>query len=118
MSSYLWHFDVHYVEMWDNTYLDILTAEEKKILEYLWKRKDFWDQFDVYDFDAPPKELYFEEISDEDAEVILKYIHYCKSYCEYIWNWLDDLYYDKFGSWTHDSFTLEQVKQLLNDTDS
>lgn len=118
MSKYLWHFDVHYVEMWDNTYLDILTEEEKQILEYLWKCKKFWDNFDDYDFDVPPEELYFEEITDEEADVISKYVRYCKSYYEYIWNWLDDLYYNKFGDWPEEAFTLEQVKQLVDDTNS
>lgn len=117
MSKYLWHFDVHYVEIWDNTYLDILTEEDKEILEYLWKCKMFWDEFGDIEFDIPPEELYFKEITDEEADVISKYICYCKSYYGYIWDWLGGLYYNKFGDWPED-FTLEQVKQLVNDTNS
>lgn len=118
MSKYLWHFDVHYVEIWDNTYLDILTEEEKEILEYLWKCKAFWDWFGDYEFDVPPKTLFFTEISDEEADIIEKYVIYCKSYYELIWDWLDNLYYDKFGHYSEYDFTLEQVKQLTNDTNS
>lgn len=118
MSKYIWHFDVHYVEVWDNTYLDIITEEEKKILEYLWKCKGFWDYFSSRYYDAPPDYLDLEEISDEDIKVIRKYIHYCKSYYELIWGWLDNLYYDKFGKWPDDELTLEQVKQLVNDSNS
>lgn len=118
MSKYLWHFDVHYVEMWDNTYLDILTEKEKEILEYLWKCKNFWKYFNNIDFDNPPKTLYFKEISNEEADVILKYINYCKSYFEYILDWIHDLYHDKFGKWFEGDFTLEQVKQLVNDSNS
>ena len=119
MSKYLWHFDVHYVEIWDNTYLDILDKEEKKILEHLWKCKRFWDYFGDYEFDSPPKDLYFKEISDEEAETISKYIIHCKSYWELIYDWLDDVYYDTYGKWSEkEGFTLEQVKEMINDTNS
>lgn len=118
MSKYIWNFEVHYVEIWDNTYLDILTEKEKEILEYLWECNRFWKLFDCRDSDTPPHQLYLKEISDEDAKVILKHVHYCKSYFYLIQSWLDDLYYDKFGKLSDDGFTLEQVKQLVNDSNS
>ena len=118
MSRYLWHFEVHYVEVWDNVYLDILDEEEKKILEYLWECEKFWDYFSDYEFDSPPRKLYFSEISEEEAKTISKYVTCCKSYWSFIYDWLDDLYWDKHDDYLEGRYTLEQVKEIINDTDS
>ena len=114
MAKYLWHFETHHVEVWDNVYLDILTESDKEILEYLWNCKTFWKEFDH--FDNLPKSLYFIEISDEEADIISKYVTYCKSCFEFIYNWLDDLYYQTNNKLPEsEEYTLEQVKLLVND---
>ena len=112
MSKWLWHFDVHSHEIWDNTYLDILSEKEKELLEFLYSDPVFIASVTSWDIQAP-KRLSLVEISDEEADVIKKYVS-CKSFIENIYINLYDMWEDTFGEFYDEILTTEQVKQLFD----
>lgn len=112
MSKWLWHFDIHSHEIWDNTYLDILSKEDKELLEFLYSNPVFIASVTSWDTQVP-KCLNLVEISDEEADVIKKYVT-CKSFIENIYINLYYLWEDTFGEFHDEILTIEQVKQLFD----